>query len=101
MEKKLQVEVLCTEEIPRLLREESPAVVFDESIRLCDKEHCPKYHAPRRLSNRKFCEQDLGFVFLSHCRLGYPPIAQSPPKCIENQQRYMEIESEEAQEARL
>jgi hypothetical protein len=98
MSEKAQLEFLCTEKIPRLLRGDPPADVFRE-VRKCT-ESCPDYAFLGHVS--PFCEKDRKLVGSEeYCRFGYPPIAQSSPKCTPSYDRLREIEREEAEEARL
>jgi len=104
-EEKSQVEILCTEKIPRLLMGEGSKEVFGkrkalvekalfesrsalvrdlflENLRPCD-ETCPEYRVLtlNLEGDDAICEQGLMEVSSSYCRLGYSPIARSPPKC--------------------
>lgn len=86
MSEKTQLEVLCMDKIPRLLRGEPASDVFKEpakEIRACNA-FCPEYYSIKGFTNTNLCEQDLQTVFLPDCRLGYPPIAQRSPKCTGN-----------------
>ena len=85
MSEKTQLEVLCMDKIPRLLRGEPASDVFKEpakEIRACNA-FCPEYYSIKGFTNTNLCEQDLQTVFLPDCRLGYPPIAQRSPKCTD------------------
>jgi len=89
MDKKSQLQILCEERIPRLLRGESASEVFEgenKNMRLCDQT-CPDYYSAKGFPNNNLCEQDSEMVFLPYCRLGYPPIAQSSPKCTDEDQK--------------
>jgi len=100
MAERSNLEILCDEIIPALLRRASPEEVFEERRRVCS-ESCTDY----AFIGHKipFCEKDLLPIPEDLCRHGYSSIAQSSPKCTKysSEERYRWIESEEAQEARL
>ena len=88
MDKKSQLQVLCEEKIPAILRGVPSKEVFKENVtRTCDKT-CSDYYPARGFSNNNLCEQDLQPIVLPFCRLGYPPIAQSSPKYIGEEKNY-------------
>jgi hypothetical protein len=87
-----QLQVLCEEKIPRLLNGECPEVVFEKSarslpkcteyLRLCNN-LCIDYYPAKGTSNTPLCEQDNQPVLFPYCKLRYPHVTQSSPKCTE------------------